>query len=96
MRRITLSFVASLAPPYFSTFSHTLDDFRGERKKLLNVKCVFRFSLQFLSETFLNLRIQRDIVINVKTSPLVYYILMKVEFSRQIFERKKKQLKFKI
>jgi hypothetical protein len=33
MRCITLSFVASLVPPYFSTFSHTLNDFRGERKK---------------------------------------------------------------
>ena len=35
-------------------------------KKLLNTKCVFRFSLQLLSETFLLLRrIQRDIIINV-------------------------------
>jgi len=34
---------------------------------LLNVKCIFGFSLQLLSETFLILgRIRRDIVINVQ------------------------------
>jgi predicted DNA-binding protein (MmcQ/YjbR family) len=39
-------------------------------KELLNIKCVFWFSLRLLSKTFLILkRIQRDIVINVKTSP---------------------------
>jgi hypothetical protein len=38
-------------------------------KKLLKLKCVFCFSLQLLSKTFLTLtRIQQDIVINVKTS----------------------------
>ena len=38
-------------------------------RKLLNIKCVFRFLVQLLFETFLILRIiQRDIVINVKTS----------------------------
>ena len=39
------------------------------RKKLLSIKCVFRFSLQLLCETFLILRrIQRDIIINVHRS----------------------------
>jgi hypothetical protein len=34
--------------------------------KLLSIKCVFLFSVQLLSETFLILRrIQRDIIINV-------------------------------
>ena len=38
-------------------------------KTLLNIKCVFSFYLQRLSETFLIIRIiQRDTVINVKTS----------------------------
>jgi hypothetical protein len=38
------------------------------RKKLLNIKCVFWFSLPLLSKIFRSLRrIQRDIVINVKT-----------------------------
>ena len=37
--------------------------------KLLNIKCVFWFSLQLLSETFLILiRIHRDIIINVHLS----------------------------
>ena len=65
MRHIILSSVASLAPPCFSTLSHKRHDFR----KKLNIKCVFGFSLQLLSETFLIIRrIQRDIVINVKTT----------------------------
>ena len=38
-------------------------------KKLLNIKCVFLFSLQLLVETFLILRNnERDIVVNMKTS----------------------------
>ena len=38
-------------------------------KRLLNIKCVFLFSLQLLFEIILIIRIiQRDIVINVKTS----------------------------
>ena len=37
-----------------------------KEKKLLNIKCVFWFSVQLLSEIFLILsRIQRDVVINV-------------------------------
>jgi hypothetical protein len=67
MRRIILSSVACLAVQYFSTLSHKRHDFRG--KKVLNIKCVFWFSLQLLSETFLILRrIQRDIIINVHRS----------------------------
>ena len=48
-----LSSVASLALPYFSTLSHIL--FYFKKKMLLNMKCVFLFSLQLLSETFLTL-----------------------------------------
>jgi hypothetical protein len=63
MRRIIVSSVACLTLPYFSESSHKRHDFR---KKLLNIKCVFRFSLQFLSETFLILkRIQPHTIINV-------------------------------
>jgi hypothetical protein len=72
-------------------------------KMLLNIKCVFWFSVQLLSETFLTLRnIQRDIVVNVRRScckvPLLYvglvvkcryswHFLMKLEFSRRISEK---------
>jgi hypothetical protein len=60
MHRIILSSVACLALPYFSTLSHKRHDFR---KNLLNIECVFRFSLQLLSEIFLILRrIERDII----------------------------------
>ena len=48
-----------------SALFHKRHDFR---EKVANIKCVFWFSLQLLFETFLILRrIQRDIVINVKT-----------------------------
>ena len=55
------SSVACPALHYFSTLSHKLHDFR--KKKLLNIKCVFRFSLQPLSETFIILRRnERDMI----------------------------------
>jgi len=56
-------------PPlhYFSTLSHKWHDFR--EKRLLNIKCVFRFSLQRLSKTFFILgRNERDMIINVYLS----------------------------
>jgi hypothetical protein len=53
MRRVTLSSVASLAPPYFTTLYPKRHDFR---KKLLNTKYVFRFCLQVLSEKLFILR----------------------------------------
>ena len=53
--------VACPAVQYFSTLSHKRQEFR-EKNKLLNIKCVFWFSLQLLSESFLILRrIQRVI-----------------------------------
>jgi len=45
---ITLSSVARLALPYFSTLSHK----RQDEKKLLNLKFVSRFSAQILFEIF--------------------------------------------
>ena len=49
MRRIILS-VACLALPRFSTLSHKQ---HNSPKKVLNIKCVFWFSLQLWSVTFL-------------------------------------------
>ena len=54
MRHVVTSFVARLSPIYFSTLAHKRYDSR--KKKLLNVKCVFSFSIQLLSKTFLILR----------------------------------------
>jgi hypothetical protein len=61
-------------------------------KMFLNTKCLFWFSLQLLSETFIILsRIQRDIIINVlrcsSKTPVVCQILVKFEQSRQICEK---------
>jgi hypothetical protein len=66
---------------------------RFSKKKLLNMKCVFWFSLRFLSETFLILRrIERDMVKTVYWSSCKVLLfacptLTKLEFSRQIFEK---------
>jgi hypothetical protein len=66
MRVIILSSVACLTVPYFSTLFHKLRDFR---KKVLNIKCEFWFSLKPLSEKILILRrIQRNSVIRVHRS----------------------------
>ena len=50
----------------FYTLSHKRYDFRKEKERLLNIKCVFWFSLQLLSEIFLILRrSERDMIKNV-------------------------------
>jgi len=65
MRLVILSSVACLAVQYFSTLSHKQQDFR-EKKKLLDMKLLFGFSVQGLSEIFLILRRnERDIIIYV-------------------------------
>jgi hypothetical protein len=62
-----IPYVACPSLKYFSTFSH-----KGtilEKKKLLNTKCVFWFSLQLFSETVIILRInKRDVIKNVHWS----------------------------
>jgi len=63
MRRIILSSVACLAVPFFV---YMISNSIIVGKNLLNMKCVFRYSLQLLSETFLILKgSERDITINV-------------------------------
>jgi len=62
-------------------------------KKLFNIKCMFWTSLQLLSQTYLILRrIQRDIITNLrnysrKVPRCSCQIWMKLNFSRQIFEK---------
>jgi hypothetical protein len=68
---------------YFSTLSPKRHDFR---KKILNINCVFRFSLHLFSEIFLiPRRTELDIFINVHRC-YSYQILMDVEFSRCILK----------
>ena len=68
MRRIILSSVASAAPPYFSMLCHKRRNFFLGGGVVLSRKCVLMLATN-LFEIFLILRrIQRDIVINVKTS----------------------------
>ena len=58
MRRIILSSVASPDVLYLSTLPHKRHDFRKERYTYV----CFLFSLQLLSETFLILRSERDLI----------------------------------
>ena len=74
---------------HFFTLSH-----KWYKKRLSDIKCVFWFSLERLSEIFLILRrIQENVITNVHVS--LYYschVLIWLEFSRQIFEGKKAQI----
>ena len=70
---VLLPYVACPTLQYFSTLSHKRHDFR--KKLLPNIKCVFSFSLQLLSQTFFTLRkTERDVIVNV------YWSLCKVPF----------------
>jgi len=86
-------------PPYFhlwpvcncSVFPHYLINSKIFEKKLLNIKCVFWFSVQLLSETFLILRrLERDMIKNAywtaRKIPVTLVRLMTLEFSRQFWE----------
>ena len=62
LRHVVSSTVDSLAPPHFSILSHKR---RNYRKMLLNIKCVFQFSLQRFEIFLILSRIQSDIIVNV-------------------------------
>jgi flagellar biosynthesis protein FlhB len=70
-------------------------------KKLLNTKFVFWYSLQLSFEIFLIVRRnQRDTAINIhrsacKVSVILVRFLIKLEFSRNIFEKKNLHIQFK-
>jgi hypothetical protein len=94
-RRIMLS---SAACPALAFFPHYYINGTIFGKTLLNIKCVFWFSLQLLSETFLILRIiQRDIIKSehaslCKVPVFSCQILIELEFSR--FSKKYSYIKF--
>jgi hypothetical protein len=71
----------SLIVSYFSTQSH--------KQTLVNIECVFRFSLQLLSETFLILRRnEHDFTINVhRSSCKVPGILVRFEWNLYVLDR---------
>jgi hypothetical protein len=89
MRRV------AICDPHRSTvFFHILPKRNQFSTKLLYLKCVFRFSPQLLSETFLIQRRterrygQKCILVFMKITCYSCEILMKLEFSRQLFEKK--------
>ena len=74
----------------YSIFPHYLINGTVFGKKLPNVKCVFWFSLQLLSETFLILRRnERDVTKNIYWSackvPAFLVTFNEAEVSRQSF-----------
>jgi hypothetical protein len=90
LRWIILLCVISCSAILF--ISHKRYDFRGE-KKILIIKCVFRFFLQLLSETFPTLRrIQRSVIKIVhrpscKVGVNSYQIIFQIEFRRKILRK---------
>jgi hypothetical protein len=72
----------------YHIFPHYLINGTILGKKLLNIKCVFWFSLKHLSETFLILRrIEQDIIINVHRSSYTRYSCHTLSETWIIFDR---------
>jgi hypothetical protein len=75
----------SVSTMFLHIISHTT---RFSEKMLLNIKCGFWFSVRLLPETFLVLRTERDIIINVhRSSCKVPLILVKFEWNLNFLNR---------
>ena len=79
---------------FYSIFPLYLISGPIKKKKLLNTKCVFWYSLQLSSATFLILRRRDRDKINVYIGLHVKYLLLLSHFPRQIFE-KSSNIKFR-
>jgi hypothetical protein len=82
-----LSSLACPALQYFPTLTHKRHHLK---KKLLNTKCVFWFSLQLLSETFLMLRRnERDMIKNVyrSASCKVPFIIVRLQWNLNFLKK---------
>jgi len=90
-----MSCVAALAVPYFSMLSHIRNDIL--KNCIEHKMCVLIFFTIFvrdISHSMKKSASERNGIINIhRSSCKVPYILMKLEYSRQIF---KKVLKYKI
>ena len=92
LRRLVLSSVICLAVSYVSHYllKGTIFGWGGG---LLNIKCVFRFSLQLLSDTFLILRTRRD-MINVHRSSYRLFVILIRFFAADFGGKKHSNKKF--
>jgi hypothetical protein len=89
MRRIILSSVSGLALPYFSTLSHKRHDFWKE-KKIEHKMCALIFSTTFvwnISHSKQNWARYHKCTQFMYSTRYSCQILIKLEFSRQIFEK---------
>jgi hypothetical protein len=94
MQRASAVLSSVVWPAHFTFFHIISSTVRfSEKKRLLNIKCVFRFSPQLLCETFFIPRNERDVIKNVyrfeSEVPCRYSspLLMTLEFSRKILEK---------
>jgi len=88
MRRIIFLFVACLDLPHFSTLRHKRHHFRGKKKQVIeNKKCILIFSTTcpYFKKNFVKFY-HKYTEVFMQSTHYSCRTLMKLEFSRQIFE----------